>query len=153
MGQLHFETLERLASALYIDFLVLIPTYMDIHRNETTYTQAGNRALDLYLGSAKWREHWPDPKRPSLDFGIFVAEEFCLQMQRLGFLFEGLKDLELVKMSDDKNQPLYHLAFFSKSRLEKSRGMKKRIFQMPSILFSHTENNGKCTKSNPARER
>lgn len=117
MGQLRLETLERLASALYIDFLVLIPTYMDIHRNEATYTQAGNRALDLYLGSPKWREHWPDPKRPSLDFGIFVAEEFCMQMQKLGFLFEGLKDLELVKMSDDKNQPLYHLAFFSKSRL------------------------------------
>jgi len=117
MGQLRFETLARIAAALYVDFLILIPTYMDIHRNEATYSQAENRALDLYLGCSEWRNRWPDPKRPMLDFGLFVAEEFCMQMQRLGFLYEGLKDLELVKMSDDKNQPLYHLAFFSKSRL------------------------------------
>jgi hypothetical protein len=38
-------------------------------------------------------------------------------MKSIGFIYEGLQDMELVRMSDDKNQRLYHLAFFSKSDL------------------------------------
>lgn len=118
MSQLEFRTLERIANGLYVDFLVLIPTYMDINRNAHVYSQAGSGTVDRYLGSSDWRNRWTDPcRRPSQDFGLFVADEFGNQMKGIGFRYEGLKDMELVRMSDDKNQRLYHLAFFSKNDL------------------------------------
>jgi three-Cys-motif partner protein len=117
MAQLQFATLARIAEALYVDFLILIPTYMDIHRNESTYLKLGCPTLDLLLGGTDWRERWPDPDNASRDFGLFVADEFGKKMQEIGFLYKGLGDLELVRMIGDRNQPLYHLAFFSKHEL------------------------------------
>ena len=117
MSQLSFSTLSQLAASLYVDFLVLIPTYMDIHRNLESYMRPDCPTLDRYLGSNEWRAKWADPARRKSDFGLFVANEFGLQMKRLGFVYEGIKDLELVRMGSDNNIPLYHLAFFSKSKL------------------------------------
>ena len=114
---INFSTLELLSSSLYLDFLVLIPTYMDFHRNLIIYTKPDSQVVDNYLGTDSWRSDWKDSRQYPNDFGIFVAEQFCLRMKSIGFLYEGLDDLELVRMDTGKNLPLYHLAFFSKSKL------------------------------------
>ena len=79
-----------------------------------------NSALDKYLGNVSWREKWLNAQRKDREFGIFIAVSLCEQMKRLGYLFESIDDLELVRMETGKNLPLYHLAFFSRNRL----GMK-----------------------------
>jgi len=116
-GELEFSTLSKISNALYVDFLVLIPTYMDINRNELNYTQPGNNSLDSYLGTPSWREVWSTRTHHNRSFGSFIADQFGQQMSNLGFIYEGLNDMELVRMNTDHNIPLYHLAFFSKNSI------------------------------------
>jgi hypothetical protein len=72
--------------------------------------------LDIYLGTDLWRQNWKQA-RPTEDFGLFITEEFCMQMRNLGYIYKSLADLELIRMETRQNLPLYHLAFFSKSEL------------------------------------
>jgi three-Cys-motif partner protein len=117
MGDLELAALRAISENLYVDFLVLIPTYMDINRNEYIYARNDCNALDRYLGTDTWRQRWQDPNWRFKEFGIFVADEFCRQMQNLGYIYEGPEDMELVRTDTGNNLQLYHLAFFSKSRL------------------------------------
>ena len=136
LSQLRFATLKRLADALYIDFLVLIPTYMDANRNERRYTEEDCSIVDDYLGSRDWRNRWRNAsQRPAPDFGHFVADEFGRSMQSVGFLYEGVKDYELVRMTNDKNQRLYHLALFSKNNTGLQFWRKMRRNTNPPRLF------------------
>jgi len=75
-----------------------------------------NHALDNYLNTDSWRALWKNRTRDSKHFGVFIAEQFCMQMTQIGYIFESLDDLLLVK-NPDKNQPLYHLAYFSRHPL------------------------------------
>jgi three-Cys-motif partner protein len=115
-GQINFATLKTIAESIYVDFLILIPSYMDINRNERVYAPASSDCLDKYLGTDTWRNKWSLRTRER-KFGLFIAEELCLQMKELGYIYEGLEDLELVRMETGKNLPLYHLAFFSRNPL------------------------------------
>lgn len=120
MGELKFETLATIARKLYVDFLVLIPSYMDINRNIDKYTQPDCYTLDAYLGSDDWRHGWRDPNRRISQFGVFIADCFARQMANLGYIYNGSDDMDIVKMEGANNLRLYHLAFFSKNKL----GMK-----------------------------
>ena len=117
MGDLHFDTIRKIAAYIYVDFLILIPSYMDINRNPRIYLKASNQYNDNYLGTATWRHHWMDINSKKKGFGAFIAEEFCKQIKSLGYLYESFSDLELVRMETGKNLPLYHLAFFSRNEL------------------------------------
>ena len=115
IGEINFDTIRSIQGNIFVDFLVLIPSFMDINRNEVHYTRAHDNSLDIYLGIDSWRKKWRNQRRPSMIFGDFIAQEFCLQMKELGYLYEGPSDLELIR--GENNQPLYHLAFFSKHEL------------------------------------
>jgi len=110
-NQLNFDTIREIQS-IYVDFLTLIPSFMDINRNEHNYTRDSDASLDHFLGTNVWRNKWKSQQRPPMAFGDFITEEFCMQMKDLGFLYKSPSDLELIR--GDNNQPLYHLAFFSK---------------------------------------
>lgn len=115
MGNLRFETIERLTS-IFVDFLVLIPSYMDAHRNERYYLDEGSSTVADFLGNPGWREAW---SKAGGEFGRFIVDQFGLSMKGLGFIYEGLGNEVLVHLTG-KNVKLYHLAFYSKSEL----GMK-----------------------------
>jgi len=112
-----FQTIRKIAERIFVDFLILIPSYMDINRNRTNYLKSNNVCMDRYLGTEIWRQNWKQIGPRKKDFGLFIAEEYCLQMKNLGYLFESRSDLHLVRMETGKNLPLYHLAFFSKHKL------------------------------------
>ncbi len=57
MEDLRFETLAKL-SERYVDFLVLIPSYMDANRNELRYSEEANKIVDAFLGNQSWRGLW-----------------------------------------------------------------------------------------------
>jgi hypothetical protein len=48
------------------------------------------------------------------DFRTFLAREFAMSMESLGYLHQELHQMKLVR-SSEKNLPLYYLALFSRS--------------------------------------
>ena len=115
MRDLRFATLRALSQRL-IDFLVLIPSYMEAHRNEPQYCRSSNAILDGFLGDPEWRSGWARVNDGKTHFGDFIARCFGEQMKRLGFQHADLSDMELV-LYPGKNVRLYHLAYFSKHPL------------------------------------
>jgi len=115
MANLKFSTIEELSS-LYADFLVLIPSYMDAHRNERVYAAPQNSTVAEFLGDPDWRSKWT---ASGGEFGAFIVDQFGLAMKRLGFIYNGLGE-EVPVYLPSKNRKLYHLAFYSKNKL----GMK-----------------------------
>lgn len=115
LQNLRFDTIEAL-SRLYIDFLILIPAYMDAHRNLARYLEPGSTRVERFLGMPDWRKVWAgvQPSRPK--FGSFVVNQFGMQMKRLGYSYEGLHDTELVR-GTSRNLALYRLAFFSRHQV------------------------------------
>lgn len=111
---LRFETLRRL-SARYVDFLVLVPNYMDANRNLTRYLAENNAALDEFLGSKAWRQEWEKVQKRR-EFPRFLADFFGRQMKADGYLYKSLRETVQIR-SDEKNLPLYLLMFFSRNEL------------------------------------
>ena len=111
---LKFNTIKRLSNK-YIDFLILLPTYMDAHRNISYYIDEASTVIEDFTGNREWRKEWKAAKKKNLDFGLFVADMFGRQMATLKYIYTGLTDMVLVR-SIDKNLPLYHLAFFSRNQ-------------------------------------
>jgi three-Cys-motif partner protein len=116
-ADIRFQTIRKIAGSIYVDFLILIPSYMDINRNRANYLKSSNACLDVYLGTEDWRQKWIQMRPKKTDFGLFITEEFCFQMKNLGYIYESLSDLELIRMETRQNLPLYHLAFFSRNIL------------------------------------
>lgn len=114
IADLRFETIRHLAAGRRMDFLVLIPSHMDAHRNKGRLLLRDQPLLDHFLGSTTWRARWDERSRslPAPTFGLFVVEEFGRSMRALDYLDDGPKDTVLV---DHENKRLYHLAFYSRS--------------------------------------
>ncbi len=109
---LKFKTLKRL-SFFYVDFLVLLAIGMDANRNYDHYVTGESTKIDEALGNIAWRARWNEiPHRD--EFRAFLAREFSLSMESLGYLPQ--REMKLVR-SDEKNLPLYYLALFSRSDL------------------------------------
>ena len=135
LANLKFATLSALAQR-YVDFLVLIPSYMDAHRNLDTYLDTGNTIVEDFLGDPDWRKHWARAasRAGTREFGAFVVDRFGCSMKRLGFAYDGPGDEVPVR---DKHLLLYHLAFFSRSELGKKFWREAKRYSTDQLnLFS-----------------
>jgi three-Cys-motif partner protein len=110
-----FETLRRL-SAFYIDFLVLLAIGMDANRNYEHYVDGNSTKIDEALGNVEWRGRWRDVGVRRSEFRTFLASEFSMSTESLGYLHQELHQMKHVR-SDEKNLPLYYLALFSRHEL------------------------------------
>ena len=115
IGHLNFDTIKAIQDKIFVDFLVLIPAFMEINRNPQLYLHVEDHSPDNYLGSNLWRKRWQKSQQKGISFGNFITLEFCMQMRELGFYFDNLSDLWLIRGMN--NLPLYYLAFFSKHKL------------------------------------
>lgn len=115
--RLQFRTFERLSEHCgKIDFLVLLALGMDAGRNEGIYVDGTSSIVDDLLDDPTWRERWRKAQRAGTPFGRFVSESFSKRMFHLGY--KRPADWGTMEFrSDEKNLPLYHLAFFSKDPL------------------------------------
>ena len=107
-----FQTLCRL-SRVFTDFLVLLAIGMDANRNYDHYVDGDSPKIDEALGNTEWRERWKHVGVRRNEFRQFLASEFSMSMESLGYLGQSLDRMKLVR-SDDKNLPLYYLALFSR---------------------------------------
>lgn len=117
-SQLKFESIQRI-SRIFVDFIILIPSYMDINRNFASYYRKEDPSIDELLGLPNWREDWDSRSLNPKVFGQFVLGLFCARMKSIGYICRSPHDIVLVRAEEDKNQPLYHLGYFSRS----SRGL------------------------------
>ena len=86
---LKFETLRALSS-LYVDFLVLLAIGMDANRNYDHYVDGNSTKIDEALGNTEWRERWKNTGTRRSDFRPFLATEFSMSMESLGYLHQEL---------------------------------------------------------------
>lgn len=120
---LHFHTIEVLGSKRLMDFLILQALHMDGNRNLTKYLKDENDKIALYLGNDNWRAEFNEScKDYSANFVKFLADQYLNKMKKMGYVPE--KNMHQIR-SNEKNLPLYYLAFYSKH----SRGIKfyKRV--------------------------
>ena len=108
-----FDTIRRL-SKVFVDFVVLLAVGMDAGRNYEHYVDGDNQKVDEALGNTEWRERWKTWPGGRKRFREFLATEFALSMQSLGYLEAKTDRMKLVR-SDEKNLPLYYLALFSRN--------------------------------------
>jgi len=115
LENLKFQTLRKL-STKKMDFLILIPSFMDANRELKHYIQESNKRVEEFTGSLSWREDWNNALYKGAAFGPFVADLVGRQMAGMKYRYSGLDGMLLIKQPK-KNSPMYHLAFFSKSDL------------------------------------
>jgi three-Cys-motif partner protein len=111
---LEFETIRALASARYIDFLVLLALGMDANRNYEHYLKEDADKVDKFLGSNSWRERWAAAQWDAVKFTRFLADEFTKSMATLGYIPPPHYTMKEVR-SHEKNLALYRLALFSRN--------------------------------------
>lgn len=110
---LEFETIRALASARYVDFLVLLALGMDANRNYEHYLKEDADKVDKFLGSDSWRERWATAQWDAVKFTRFLADEFTKSMATLGYIPPPHYTMKEVR-SHEKNLALYRLALFSR---------------------------------------
>jgi three-Cys-motif partner protein len=115
IDNLKFETL-RLLSTKLMDFLVLIPTNMDAHRNVSYYMRPGSKKVEGFTGRPDWRNEWLLAEAKGEKFSLFFIKQFCTSMAEIGYKYSTAEDSVEIRW-EERNLPLYRLAFFSKHPL------------------------------------
>ncbi|MEM7681517.1 MAG: three-Cys-motif partner protein TcmP [Planctomycetota bacterium] len=83
-----FTTIQTLASAGQVDFLILIADDMDIVRNiDKVYYPASDGQLDSFFGrQSSWRQSWDELKvRTADNMRDWVADTYATQLRSLGY--------------------------------------------------------------------
>lgn len=112
---LKFRTIKTLSSR-FVDFIVLLAVYSDANRAYKRYVMEDAVKVDEFLGSNTWRDRWRIADANGVLFPKFLAKEFAASMETLGYLPTPIHKMKRVS-SDEKNLPLYYIAFFSRNKL------------------------------------
>ena len=134
LDNLSFSTIECIANARFTDFLVLVPTDMDANRNVNIYVDPSNNNVDKFVGYNDWRKRWENVQNPNANFGLFVMGEFSRHMEALGYKQNENHETVLVR-NQQKNAPLYRLAFFSKHDLGKTFWKEAKKYSNPQTTM------------------
>jgi three-Cys-motif partner protein len=109
---LHFNTIKTLGNRGLMDFLILQALHMDANRNLEKYLKDENSRIENYLGVSNWREQYQKYcGGKAKNFVKFLADIYKAQMTEMGYLADH--NMYQIR-SNEKNLPLYYLAFFSK---------------------------------------
>lgn len=111
---LHFKTIETLSSKILMDFLILQALQMDGKRNLAKYIKEENERIALYLGNENWRNDFHSSCKDNMaNFVKFLADQYTSSMYSLRYIPE--QNMHQIR-SNEKNLPLYYLAFYSKHK-------------------------------------
>ena len=115
LSNLHFETIEYIATRRFVDFLILLPTGMELQRFWDKLITHDNSTLDRFLGNHSWRDRWEREGLPEgEDFSDFVSKEFGSKMRELGFIDLGLEEAHPIYRRG--KQLNYHMVFYSRNK-------------------------------------
>ena len=109
---LRFATIEALGGRILMDFLILQALHMDANRNLAKYIKEENDRISDYLGNPDWRvDYHQNCKEYTSNFVKFLSDQYQANMTKLNYLPE--KQMFQIR-SNEKNLPLYYLAFYTK---------------------------------------
>jgi three-Cys-motif partner protein len=131
---LKLSTIEALTKGL-MDFLILQALYMDGNRNLEKYLKEESTKISDYLGVSNWREIFEaDAATNKLNFVKFLADQY--QNKMVGFGYQSAKHMHQIR-SNEKNLPLYYLAFYSKHKRgeEFFEEVRKRVTPQTKMDF------------------
>ncbi len=111
---LRFHTIRRLAER-YVDFLILLALGMDANLNLPLYLTGNNTRIQEFVDDPAWRSDWQKAEKQGEHFIPFLAKKYAEAMTRIRYLKTPQSKMYAVR-SDQKNLPLYYLAFFSRSK-------------------------------------
>jgi three-Cys-motif partner protein len=113
LSNLRFETIQILAKARRMDFLILLPS-SEANRNWET----GGKQIADFLGRPNWLSEWNAQRteKPQISMREFFPRLYSRQMAELGFIETEFEHMLQVR-NVEKNAPLYHLAIFSRHPL------------------------------------
>lgn len=107
-----FNTIKELGSNINMDFLILQALHMDGNRNFSKYLKDENERIGEYLDNQNWRDDFNrDCNGNKSKFVKFLADQYTARMKLLHYIPEN--NMHQIR-SNDKNLPLYYLAFYSK---------------------------------------
>jgi three-Cys-motif partner protein len=129
LRNLRFRTIEQLANRR-MDFMVLVPSGYDATRNQGIYLSASNPTVDLFLGDRGWRGRWEVARTRRETFDVFLTNELGHSMKRLGYLYDGIANSQLIR-STEKKLRLYRLVLFSRHELAKKFWREVRRYASP----------------------
>lgn len=125
---IHFKTIEKLASNFRMDFLILFASDMDIRRNHGLYSDPKDQRVALQLDYPDWRKEYEQEFTHSPQNLIkFIAEKYISKMKNIGYKYNHPHLIS----NKERNRNLYHLIFFSKHSLGK---------KFASISSSYSDN-------------
>lgn len=133
-----FDTI-RCLSRFFVDFFVLIPSYMDANRNLGPYAKPANQTIANFLSDPDWREEWKAEGHRFKNFGDFVADKFGRQMQSLGYIYDGLGVNTHLVRNTQKNSPIYRLAMFGRHPLVKKFWQQAEKYVSDQTAFDFGE--------------
>lgn len=110
------NTIRQMASIGKVDFIVLMALMMDANRNLKNYLRSNNKKVEEFLGEKNWRNDWKQFQQRDDSFPRFLADRFEKKIKEFGYKFESEEAPKKEIRSNEKNLPLYHLAFFSKHK-------------------------------------
>lgn len=130
---LKFETIYKLSRVGKIDFLILLALLMDANRNFVYYVEENSKKIDEFISDTNWRIPFKNGDVRSEDFIKFLSDKYDVNMKNLGYVEPVHK--HRVKI-DNKNIPLYYLAFYSKNprgndffkKVEKYQSIQQNLF-------------------------
>jgi len=131
---LKFSTIESLGKGL-MDFLILQALHMDGNRNLEKYLKEESTKIENYLGISNWREIFEkDATSNKTNFVKFLGDQYQGKMVGLGY--QSAKHMHQIR-SNEKNLPLYYLAFYSKHKRgeEFFEEVRKRITTQTTMNF------------------
>ena len=118
-ADLKFETIRKITRFGKSDFFVLLPTAMDVNRNELRYSAESSRVVDDLLGQTRWRGDWAKEREGDESFGYFVTKKFGEAMSELGFPFDAANNLVRMGAHGFRASGLtyYYLGLFSRAQI------------------------------------
>jgi len=109
-NNLHFSTIRSICESFRTDFLILIPTDMDIGRNPHNYSNESSHVMDNFLGDDNWRKKWEIDQKEGTTFKQFIFYEFCNRMKNLSYIYSQHRPIN----RSGTQRTIYNLVFFSR---------------------------------------
>jgi three-Cys-motif partner protein len=111
LSPLAFETIRRLSAGRKIDLIINFNDGMGIRMNIHQYTKGKETALDVFMGSDRWRQRFEEKMMSFEDICRAIVNEYMENLRKLGYL---AFDNEVVPVTTQQNVLLYYLLFASK---------------------------------------
>jgi len=111
LSPIAFETIRRLSVGRKIDLIINFHDGMGIRMNIHQYTKSKETALDVFMGSNRWRQRFEQKLMSFEDICHAIVNEYIENLGKLGYL---AFDDEMVSITTKQNVLLYYLLFASK---------------------------------------